>query len=36
MAERLAALAVTHRSVVVGYVLGLFLAVPLLGIFLID
>jgi solute carrier family 34 (sodium-dependent phosphate cotransporter) len=36
MAERLAALAVTRRSVVVGYVLGLFLVVPLLGIFLID
>jgi solute carrier family 34 (sodium-dependent phosphate cotransporter) len=36
LAERLAGLAVAHRSVVVGYVLGLFLAVPLLGIFLID
>jgi solute carrier family 34 (sodium-dependent phosphate cotransporter) len=36
MAEKLASLAVSHRSVVVGYVLGLFLVVPLLGIFLID
>jgi solute carrier family 34 (sodium-dependent phosphate cotransporter) len=36
LAERLAGLAVTHRSVVVAYVLGLFLVVPLLGIFLID
>jgi solute carrier family 34 (sodium-dependent phosphate cotransporter) len=36
MAERLADLAVDHRSVVIGYVVGLFLAVPLLGIFLIE
>jgi solute carrier family 34 (sodium-dependent phosphate cotransporter) len=36
LAERLAGLAVTHRSVVVAYVFGLFLVVPLLGIFLID
>jgi solute carrier family 34 (sodium-dependent phosphate cotransporter) len=36
LAEKLASLAVSHRSVVVGYVLGLFLVVPLLGIFLID
>jgi solute carrier family 34 (sodium-dependent phosphate cotransporter) len=36
MAERLAALAVEHRTVVIGYVLGLFLVVPLLGIFLIE
>jgi solute carrier family 34 (sodium-dependent phosphate cotransporter) len=36
MAERLAAVAVEHRTVVIGYVLGLFLAVPLLGIFLIE
>jgi solute carrier family 34 (sodium-dependent phosphate cotransporter) len=36
VAERLADLAVERRSVVIGYVLGLFVAVPLLGIFLID
>jgi solute carrier family 34 (sodium-dependent phosphate cotransporter) len=36
MAEKLASMAVSHRSVVVAYVLGLFLVVPLLGIFLID
>jgi solute carrier family 34 (sodium-dependent phosphate cotransporter) len=36
MAERLANQAVAHRSVVIGYVLGLFLVVPLLGIFLIE
>jgi solute carrier family 34 (sodium-dependent phosphate cotransporter) len=36
MAERLADLAVEHRTVVFGYLLGLFLAVPLLGIFLIE
>jgi solute carrier family 34 (sodium-dependent phosphate cotransporter) len=35
-AERLATVAVAHRSVVIGYVLGLFVAVPLLGIFLIE
>jgi solute carrier family 34 (sodium-dependent phosphate cotransporter) len=36
LAERLADLAVEHRTVVFGYLLGLFLAVPLLGIFLIE
>jgi solute carrier family 34 (sodium-dependent phosphate cotransporter) len=35
-AERLAGLAVERRSVVVAYVLGLFLVVPLVGIFLIE
>ncbi|GGI05017.1 Na/Pi symporter [Egicoccus halophilus] len=36
LAERLADLAVRRRSVVFGYVLGLFLVVPLLGVFLIP
>ncbi|MFA9445487.1 Na/Pi symporter [Egicoccus sp. AB-alg6-2] len=36
MAEGLADLAVKRRSVVFGYVLGLFLIVPLLGVFLIP
>jgi solute carrier family 34 (sodium-dependent phosphate cotransporter) len=36
LAERLAALAVRRRSALVGYVLGLFVVVPLLGIFLFD
>jgi sodium-dependent phosphate cotransporter len=36
LAERLADQAVARRSVVVAYVLGLFLVVPLLGIFLLD
>jgi len=36
LAERLADLAVRRRSVVFGYVLGLFLVVPVLGIFLIP
>ena len=36
LAEALAALAVRRRSALVAYVLGLFLVVPLLGIFLFD
>jgi solute carrier family 34 (sodium-dependent phosphate cotransporter) len=36
LAEKLAEQAVARRSVVAGYVLGLFLAIPLLGIFLLD
>jgi solute carrier family 34 (sodium-dependent phosphate cotransporter) len=35
-AERLAAIATEHRTVVVAYVAGLFLVIPLLGIFLIP
>ncbi len=35
-AERLAAVAVAHRSVVAVYLLGLFLLIPLVGIFLIN
>jgi solute carrier family 34 (sodium-dependent phosphate cotransporter) len=36
VAQRLADTAVDHRSVVFAYVLGLFIVVPLLGIFLIE
>jgi sodium-dependent phosphate cotransporter len=36
LAERLAEVAVRRRSAVAAYVLGLFLLVPLLGIFLLD
>jgi sodium-dependent phosphate cotransporter len=36
LAQRLASAAVRRRSMVIVYVLGLFLVVPLLGIFLID
>jgi solute carrier family 34 (sodium-dependent phosphate cotransporter) len=36
LAEGLAEVAVVHRSVVVAYILGLFLVVPLVGIFLIP
>jgi solute carrier family 34 (sodium-dependent phosphate cotransporter) len=36
LAERLADVAVTHRSVVIAYILGLFLVLPLLGIVLIP
>jgi sodium-dependent phosphate cotransporter len=36
MAERLAEVAVRRRSAVAAYVLGLFVVVPLLGIFLLD
>jgi solute carrier family 34 (sodium-dependent phosphate cotransporter) len=36
LAERLADAAVRNRSVVFAYILGLFLVVPLIGIFLID
>lgn len=35
-AEAMARLAVAHRSVVVAYVFGLFVIVPLLGVFLIP
>ncbi len=36
VAERLAAAATEHRSLIVAYVVGLFLLVPLLGIFILD
>jgi solute carrier family 34 (sodium-dependent phosphate cotransporter) len=36
LAEKLAEQAVARRSVVAAYVLGLFLVIPLLGIFLLD
>jgi solute carrier family 34 (sodium-dependent phosphate cotransporter) len=36
LAERLAATATEHRSLVVIYVAGLFLVIPLLGIFLLE
>jgi solute carrier family 34 (sodium-dependent phosphate cotransporter) len=36
VAERLAATATEHRSIIVVYVAGLFLVVPLLGIFFLD
>jgi solute carrier family 34 (sodium-dependent phosphate cotransporter) len=36
LAEGLAEVAVVRRSVVVAYILGLFLVVPLVGIFLIP
>jgi solute carrier family 34 (sodium-dependent phosphate cotransporter) len=36
LAEWLAGLAIAHRSVVAAYVLGLFIVIPLLGIFLLD
>ncbi len=36
VAERLAAAATEHRSLIVAYVAGLFLVVPLLGIFFLD
>jgi len=36
VAERLAAAATEHRSLIVAYVAGLFLLVPLLGIFILD
>ena len=35
-AEHLAAAATEHRSIVVGYVAGLFFVLPLLGIFLLE
>jgi solute carrier family 34 (sodium-dependent phosphate cotransporter) len=36
VAERLAAAATEHRSLIVAYVAGLFLVLPLLGIFILD
>lgn len=36
LAERLAATATEHRSIIVVYVVGLFLAMPLFGIFFLD
>jgi solute carrier family 34 (sodium-dependent phosphate cotransporter) len=36
MAERFAGVAVEHPSLVAGYLLGLFLVIPLIGIFLIP
>jgi len=36
LAVRLADLAVAHRTVIVAYVLGLFVLIPVIGVFVLD